>query len=72
MTFATIEYPVDAFERYIIGKQPLDFEMQRVADATQAPLPTQSSQPKQGTTVPLSLSNLPPPPAVVLPNGSLS
>ncbi|GJQ14181.1 hypothetical protein GpartN1_g5972.t1 [Galdieria partita] len=63
----------DDFERYIIGKNSYKVANERLSsDATQAPLPVSSSQPKQGTTVPLSLANLPPPPAVVLPNGTLS
>ncbi|GJD07109.1 hypothetical protein Gasu2_14860 [Galdieria sulphuraria] len=66
------EEPYDDFEKYIIGKNSYKISKERLVDATEAPLPAQSSQPKQGTTLPLSLSNLPPPPAVVLPNGSLS
>jgi hypothetical protein len=67
---STQEEPIDDFEKYIIGKE--SHHTGRLIDATQAPLPTESSQPKQGTTLPLTLSNLPPPPSVVLPNGSLS
>eukprot|EP00871_Galdieria_phlegrea_P002636 jgi/Galph1/3373/GphlegSOOS_G2055.1 len=63
------EFVQDDFERYIIGEQSVDLHHLRgLGLATQAPTPTSTHQ---STTIPLSLSNLPPPPAVVLPNGSL-